>query len=128
MAAFWDDVPCTENLVSKVHSAPIIKAIWWWRHSHLWNVGHLRDYTAQYPRRLPAIMGLSLQVLVCVCSKITIKTSDVCAVTKRALKGVIVEYTFPRLLKFKSALFRLIMEENVMITKKLNNKLKIWFY
>jgi hypothetical protein len=27
MAAFWDDVPCTENLVSKVHSAPIIKAI-----------------------------------------------------------------------------------------------------
>jgi hypothetical protein len=40
------------------------------------------------------------------------------------LKGVIVEYTFPLLLKFKSALFRLIMEENVMTTK-LNNKLKI---
>jgi hypothetical protein len=25
---------------------------WWWGSTHLWNVGQLREYTAQYPRRL----------------------------------------------------------------------------
>jgi hypothetical protein len=32
----------------------------WWRHTHLWNVGLLRDYTALHPRRLSVICILAV--------------------------------------------------------------------